>query len=168
MAYPASSIRAGSDMSAHPPAALALLLLLAACASSREPTLVVPLAPSAMNAGSPGSANLLPADGGTRIELFFTGAGPQPSQPLHVYTYLYEGRCAALPATPAYSLNDRVLVRTAPGHLASTRRGDFRLSHHVPMTVGELASGRYALALRAAPADGGDVLYCGELRGTAG
>lgn len=155
-------------MPAHPRAALATLLLLAACASPREPALVVPLAPSATNAGGLGRADLLPADDGTRLELFFSAAGPQPAMPLHVYTYLYEGRCTALPATPAYSLNDRVLVRTARGHLASTRRGDFRLSHQVPMTLGELASGRYALALRAAPADGGEVLYCGELRGTVG
>lgn len=155
-------------MRAHSHVALATLLLLAACASPREPALVVPLAPSATNAGSFGRANLLPADDGTRIELFFTAAGPQPALPLHVYTYLYEGRCTALPATPAYSLNDRVLVHTAHGQLASSRRGDFRLSHSVPMTLGELAGGRYALALRAAPADGGEVLYCGELRGAVG
>ena len=155
-------------MSAHLHAVLATLLLLAACASPREPALVVPLAPSAANAGSLARANLLPADDGTRIELFFSAAGPQPGIPLHVYTYLYEGRCTALPATPAYSLNDRVLVHTAHGQLASSRRGDFRLSHQVPMTLGELASGRYVLALRAAPADGGDVLYCGDLRVTVG
>ena len=139
-------------------------LLLAACATTQEPALVVPLQPTPANAGAMGRATLMPAAQGTRIELFFTAAGMQPTSPLHIYTYLYEGRCDALPGTPAYALNEQVLVRTPRGDLAMGRRGAFTLSHAVPLPMAELAGGRFALALRSAPQDGGDLLYCGELR----
>lgn len=145
---------------------MASLLVLAACASTQEAT-VVPLAPAPSNAGSMARATLLPEPPGTRIVLFFTAAGMQPTSPLHVYTYVYEGRCEALPPQPAYSLNDQVLVRTPRGDIARGRRGEFMLSHSVPLPLEELAGGRYALALRSSPTDGGGLLYCGELRGAA-
>jgi hypothetical protein len=154
-------------MNAHPLPTLACVLLLAACASTGTPeqsTLVVPLVPAAHNAGSLGRATLMPAPDGTRIELFFTGAGMQPTSPLHVYTYLYAGRCNELPATPAIALTERVLVQGVRGNIAAGRRGAFTLSHLVPLPLPELASGRFALALRSAPADGGELLYCGDLR----
>ena len=145
---------------------LAALLSLAACTTPQQAD-VVALAPSPTNAGSLARATLLPTAGGTRIELFFTAAGHQPTAPLHVYTYLYEGQCAALPQQPAFSLNDNVLVRSTRGELAQGRRGAFTLSHKVPLPIAELAGGRYALALHSAPADGGGLLYCGELRRAA-
>ncbi|MBC5784951.1 hypothetical protein H8N03_18535 [Ramlibacter sp. USB13] len=145
---------------------LASLCALAACATTPDPV-VVPLAPAPSNAGSFAQATLLPAPDGTRMTVFFTAAGPQPTSPLHVYTYLYEGRCEALPQQPARALNDNVLVRTANGDIAQSRRGAFMLSHAVPLPLAELADGRYALVLRSSPADGGGLLYCGELRGLA-
>lgn len=148
------------------PLLVAGLLVLAGCATTPSPEqAVVPLAPTPTNAGSLARATLLPGPEGTRIEVFFTAAGHQPTAPLHVYTYLYEGRCEALPAQPAYALNDNVLVRTPRGDFAQGRRGAFTLSHSVPLQLAEL--GRYALALRSSPADGGGLLYCGELRGVA-
>ena len=145
-------------------ATLLAALLLAACAAPPSTGVVVPLQATPTNAGAMGQATLLPGPEGTRIELFFTAAGAQATVPLHVYTYLYEGRCDALPAVPAYSLNQRVLVRTPRGDLARGRRGTFTLSHAVPLPLDELAGGRFALALRAAPQDGGELLYCGQLR----
>jgi hypothetical protein len=144
---------------------LAGALLLATCATLAEPGLVVPLAPAPSNAGAMAQATLMPAARGTRIEVFFTAAGQQPTTPLHIYTYLYEGTCASLPAVPAYELNDRVLVRTPRGDLAQTRRGAFTLSHNIALPLAELVDGRFVLALRAAPQDGHALLYCGELRG---
>jgi hypothetical protein len=147
-------------------------LVLAACActlAGAEPASVqVMLTPTPINAGYMARATLLPAPAGTRIDLFFTGAGPAPTSPLHVYTYVYEGSCAALPAQPALSLNEQVLVRTARGDIAFGRRGAFTLSHVAPLPLDQLMDGRYALALRSAPADGGAVLYCGELAAAHG
>ena len=148
--------------------AMTSALIIAACAFApawpQAASVLVPLAPAPGNSGSLGHATLSAAPEGTRIEVFFTAAGPQPTAPLHVYTYLYEGRCAALPATPAYGLNRQVLVRTSRGDLATGRRGDFTLSHLAPLPLDQLTDGRFALALRAAPADGGGLLYCGELK----
>ncbi|NML45069.1 hypothetical protein HHL11_15025 [Ramlibacter sp. G-1-2-2] len=147
--------------------AITSALVLAACASTAAwadvPPMQVPLAPAPGNGGSLGRATLFAAPEGTRIELFFTSAGLQPTAPLHVYTYLYEGRCGALPAAPAYALTQQVLVRTPQGNLAASRRGAFTLSQLAPLPLDELAGGRFALALRASPADGGGLLYCGEI-----
>ena len=143
---------------------LACVIALAACATPDAPSVVVPLLATPANAGALGRATLMPAPEGSRIEVFFTAAGAQPTVPLHVYTYLYEGRCAALPRQPAFSLNERVLVRTPRGDLATGRRGPFTLSHTVPLQLAELTGGRYALALRSAPTDGGELLYCGDLQ----
>jgi len=144
----------------------ALVLSVLACASAWPDvaTVQVPLAPAPGNGGSLARATLFAGPEGTRIDLFFTGAGIQPSAPLHVYTYVYEGRCDALPAVPAYALNEQVLVRTTRGAVAVGRRGDFTLSHRAPVPLSELVDGRFVLALRAAPADGGGLLYCGDLR----
>ena len=154
-------------MSHRPLPVLAALALLGACTTpgaDHDAAWTVPLAPGPAAYGGLARATLLPSPTGTRIEVFFTAAGPQPTIPLHVYTYLYEGRCAQLPAASAYDLNDRVLVRTANGDIAQSRRGPFTLSHHVDLPLAALAGGRYALALRAAPADGGELLYCGDLQ----
>jgi hypothetical protein len=154
-------------MSRHLVTAIASLVLLGACATpaggSREGW-TVPLAASRSAAGGVARATMLPAGDTTRVELFFSAAGPAPTIPLHVYTYLYEGSCAQLPTQPVLDLNDTVLVHTATGEVAQTRRGAFTLSHRVDLPLATVAGGRYALALHAAPADGGELLYCGDLR----
>ena len=143
---------------------VAAVVVLAGCATPHAPALVVPLAAAPGNAGAPGRATFTGNAGRTRVEVFFTAAGSQPTIPLHVYTYVYEGSCSALPQQAAYSLNDRVLVETPNGNMANTRRGAFTLSHEVEAPLSQLLDGRYALALRASPQDGGALLYCGELR----
>ena len=142
---------------------LAAAALLAGCATPPEPALVVPLAAAPGNAGAVGRATLTGDASRTRIEVFFTAAGAQPTLPLHVYTYLYEGSCGALPQQAAYSLNRRVLVETPNGNLANSRRGAFTLSHELDVPLSQLLGGRYALALRASPQDGGALLYCGDV-----
>ena len=139
------------------------LILLAGCATSPEPAMVVPLAAAPGNAGALARATLTGDAHRTRIAVFFTAAGPQPTIPLHVYTYLYEGSCGALPQQAAYSLNERVLVETQNGNMAQSRRGAFTLSHELDVPLPQLLAGRYALALRSSPQDGGALLYCGEL-----
>jgi hypothetical protein len=119
---------------------------------------VVPLKASSYNAGHVGQATLLPEGGATRIVLWFSGVPWDTTLPVHVYTYLYEGSCSALPERPAMSLNDRVRWWGVTG-----RRGP-SLGQTARMPMDELLSGRYALALRSAPADGNELIYCGDLR----
>ena len=125
---------------------------------------VIRLNATTVNAGEIGRASLVEEDGTTRISLNFSGVPVGTVLPVHVYTYVYEGACDKLPEEPAYSLNDHVLVTDSTGRLARSRRGAFTLSHSAPVAAGDLLSGRFALALRTAPADGDRLIYCGDLR----
>ena len=122
------------------------------------------LTATAYVAGEIGQATLIPENGATRIALNSSGVPRNTTQPVHVYTYLYEGRCSELTTKPAHSLNKRVLVSTPSGRTGDGVRGPFQLSHAVPLRIDELLSGRFALGLRTAPADGDHLIYCGELR----
>ena len=73
----------------------------------------------------------------------------------------------ALPAKPAYSLNDRVLASTPSGRTGYGARGPFRLSHTLAVGIDDVLSGRYALGLRTAPADGDHLIYCADLQAPA-
>ena len=116
------------------------------------------------NAGEVGQATLLPVNGNTRIVLSFSGVPPETTKPVHVYTYIYEGECDKLPKEPIHSLNDRVLVTTPAGRSGYSSRGPFSLSHSAPLPIEELLSGRFALGLRTAPADGDQLIYCSDVR----
>jgi hypothetical protein len=119
---------------------------------------VVPLQASSYNKGQVGKATLLPQGSATRIVLWFSSVPNHLTLPVHVYTYVYEGGCSALPASAAMTLNDRVLV-TSPSGIEGPK-----LVHTAPVPIDQLLTGRFSLALRSAPADGDQVLYCGELR----
>jgi len=121
---------------------------------------VIPLQATTINAGNVAQATLLPQDGNTSILLDFSGVPGGTTLPVHVYTYIYEAGCGALPAKPAFALNDRVLARKNTGSFA----GPFNLVHTTPLPMSDLLSGRFSIALRSAPADGDQVIFCGEVR----
>jgi len=83
---------------------------------------------------------------------------------VHVYTSILEGGCDPLSEQVLYTLNERVLPEAAAGGSVAAGKGPFMLSHLVAATLDELVQGGRALVLRAAPADGGEVIFCGELR----
>jgi hypothetical protein len=128
--------------------------------SAAADAVVIPLQATSINAGNVGQATLLPLNGNTSILLDFSGVPGGTTLPVHVYTYIYEAGCGALPAKAAYALNDRVLARKDTGGWA----GPFKLAHTTPLPMNELLSGRFSIALRSAPADGNQVIYCGEVR----
>ncbi|HSV57992.1 MAG TPA: hypothetical protein VLJ19_03770 [Variovorax sp.] len=156
----------------HMPQLERCAVALALCVSQGLPAeaahaaapIVFKLTATSYAAGDVGQATLIPENGSTRIVLNFSGVPRNTTLPVHVYTYLYEGRCGALSAKPAYSLNERVLVSTSSGRTGYGARGPFRLLHSVPVGIDELLNGRFALGLRTAPADGDHLIYCGELR----
>jgi hypothetical protein len=150
-------------------AALAIVqCVTSGCAGTGSPTtrsaaadaVVIPLQATTINAGNVGQATLLPLDGNTSIVLDFTGVPGGTTLPVHVYTYIYEAGCGALPTKPAYALNDRVLAMKNTGSWA----GPFKLAHTTPLSMGQLLSGRFSIALRSAPADGDRVIFCGKVR----
>jgi len=138
--------------------------LLPGGAAHAAAPVVFQLATTAYVAGDIGQATLIAQEGATRIVLDFSGVPRGSTQPVHVYTYLYEGRCGDLPAKPAYSLNDRVLASTPSGRTGYGARGPFRLSHTLAVGIDDVLSGRYALGLRTAPADGDHLIYCADLQ----
>ena len=100
-------------------AALAIVpFVISGCAGTGSPTtrsaaadaVVIPLQATRINAGNVGQATLLPLDGNTSILLDFTGVPGDTTLPVHVYTYIYEAGCGALPTKPAYALNERVIA----------------------------------------------------------
>jgi hypothetical protein len=125
---------------------------------------VVKLNATSRNAGEIGQAMLLPVNGSTQITLDFSGVPPGTTKPVHVYTYIYEGECGKLPKKPVYSLNDRVLVIPSAARSGHSSHGPFSLSHLAPLPIEELMSGRFALGLRTAPADGDQLIYCSDVR----
>ena len=149
--------------------------VMSGCAGTGSPatqsatpgTVVIPLKATRINAGNVGRATLLPLDGKTSILLDFTGVPEDTSVPVHVYTYIYEAACGALPTRPAYALNERVLASNPAGVRVYGVRGPYKLAHTTPLPMNELLSGRFSIALRSAPADGDRVIYCGELRRVA-
>ena len=54
---------------------------------------VFKLSATSYAAGEVGQATLIPESGSTRIALNFSGVPRNTTQPVHVYTYIYEGRC---------------------------------------------------------------------------
>ena len=142
--------------------------VISGCAGTNSPTtrsaaadaVVIPLQATLINAGNVGHATLLPVKGNTSILIDFTGVPGGNTLPLHVYTYIYEAGCGALPTKPAYALNERVLAMKNAG----VSLGPFKLAHTTTLSMDELLSGRFSIALRQAPQDGDRVIYCGELR----
>ncbi|MDM0047720.1 hypothetical protein [Variovorax sp. J22R115] len=129
--------------------------------SAAADAVVIPLKATPINAGKVGRVTVLPLDGNTGVLLYFTGVPWHTTMPVHVYTYIYEAACGALPPQPAYALNEKVLVSSYwVGGPAES------LAHTSPLQMNELLSGRYSIALRSAPGDGGQVIFCGELRRT--
>ena len=150
-------------------AALAIVqFVISGCAGTGSPTtrsaaagaVVIPLPATRINAGEVAQATLVPLDGNTSILLHFSGVPLGTTLPVHVYTYIYEASCGALPTKPAYALNERVLTRKHAGGLV----GPFDLAHPMPLPMNDLLSGRFSIALRSAPADGNQVIFCGGLR----
>jgi hypothetical protein len=130
-----------------------------------SPIVVVVLQATSLNAGQIGRATLVPQGGGTDLSLYFSGVPPYVSRPVHVYTFVHPGSCGDLAAQPAYSLNEVVLVSTVSGRIAIQHRGELRLAHRVPVPVADLLREPHAIVLRTAPADGDQIIFCGDLPG---
>jgi hypothetical protein len=93
-----------------------------------------------------------------------SGVPPQlTTRPVHLYTFLYEGRCDRLPAQPLHALNDRVLARPGRAAGAAPAGGPFAVSNTAPLSLDALRRARYAIVVRTSPADGKVELFCGNI-----
>ena len=142
---------------------LSLMVALAAtqgCAMSPEKgqqdsLVYIDLKPSRVNAGEIGRATLVEQGDKTGIVFFISGASSWASLPLHLYTFIYPGNCAALGTKPAYEMNQ--IVRT------DSWGGGWQLSKRVPVSLETLRGGDYSIVMRTSPADGRRDIFCGEI-----
>ncbi|MDF9773276.1 hypothetical protein [Pseudomonas baetica] len=130
---------------------------ISGCATTAEsPIFNVPLHATQHNVGHIAQATLAPMGSDTDISLFIGGVPGWTALPLHVYTYIYPGKCESLGPKPAYEMNQTVTTTRM-----SSRT--WHLSKNAPVALSELRSGDYAIVLRASPADGGFNLFCGNI-----
>lgn len=134
--------------------------------SAEAPTrdvLAINLNATAYNAGSVGRAFLSPDGKVTRVVLMLSGVPPYVGRPIRVYTYVYGGTCAHLPAQPVWSLNERVLANPVTGTPGASNKTMLRIAHTIPLPLQALRAGHYAIGLRTAPADGNWLIFCGDM-----
>ena len=116
----------------------------------------IKLKASLRNQGEIAWASFAPNGDTTAMVLNVSGVPSYFVRPVRLYTYIYRGNCAQLPASPAYELNEVV----AP----SRRSGPpFTLNKSVPLPSSQLRSGGYSVVVRSSPPDGNIDLFCGDV-----
>jgi hypothetical protein len=145
--------------------AIATAVALAGCADRMGGGLVtVPLITTSRNAGEIGRAFLIPRGVQTDVVVEVSGVSPQiATRPVHLYTFLYDGRCDKLPSKPLHALTDRVLAQSRRAAGATPIGGSFTVSNTAPMSIDALRRARYAIVVRTSPANGDIVLFCGNI-----
>ena len=150
-------------MKANPiPNGLVVALALVGCADRMQDGVIsVPLIATSRNAGETGRAFLVPRGTETGVVVEVSGVSPQiTSRPVHLYTFLYDGRCDGLPPKPAHALTDRVLAQSGRTAGAAPASGPFTVSNTVAMSLETLRRARYAIVIRTSPAEGNVELFC--------
>ncbi|MCM2331119.1 hypothetical protein SAMN05216229_10145 [Geopseudomonas sagittaria] len=120
--------------------------------------LTVPLAATIHNAGKIAQATLVAEGERTGISFIIGGVPDGTSRPVHLYTFIYPGRCDRLGPAPAWEMNQIVLA----DRLGRAQAG-WRLSKRVEVPLEQLRNGGYSLLVRNSPADGNWDLFCGEI-----
>jgi hypothetical protein len=145
--------------------ALAIAVTLAGCVERMGDAVVtVPLVAASRNAGEIGRAFLIPRGAQTDVVVEVSGVPPLvTTRPVHLYTFLYDGRCDRLPAKPLHALTDRVLARWGRTAGAAAPGGPFTISNTAPLPLEALRRARYAIVIRTSPADANLVLFCGNI-----
>ncbi|MNZ89932.1 hypothetical protein D3C78_1088760 [compost metagenome] len=111
-----------------------------------------------LNADEIGRASLVAEGKRTGVVFFISGTPSGVTLPLHLYTFIYPGSCAALGAQPVYEMNQVVLADRV-GSLAA----GWRMSKRVAVPLEQLRAGDYSIVMRTSPADGYRDIFCGEI-----
>ncbi|MEJ8846674.1 hypothetical protein [Variovorax rhizosphaerae] len=147
--------------------AMPLMACLWGCASSnteaRQDVVTVALSGTGMNAGQSGRAVLVPRDDVTQVSIQVSGLSVGVTLPVHLYTYVFAGRCGNLGAKPIYDLTRNVRVTGIGGQSAMSNRGPFNLANTAPVPIAQLKGSPHALVVRTSPADASVDVFCGNL-----
>lgn len=158
----------------HPFAEVSLAVsLLWGCAQAPAPRdappdaiLRVPLAAAPHNAARIGQATLIPQGEATRVVLHVSGVPQHTTRPVHLYGYIREGTCSTTEARRTYSLTRKVLAHPAARSGSIPAAGPLQLTTSAAVSLTTLRAQPHALEVRAAPADGGERIFCGEIAPT--
>lgn len=139
-------------------------VLGAAAVAAAADVATVTLQATPRNAGEIGRAFLMADGEGTRVQIEVSGVPPQlASRPVHLYTFIYDGRCDRRGDKPAYALLERVLAGSPRSSAIVPAGGPFTVSNTAPLPFERMRSGPYAIAVRTAPADGDVEIFCGNV-----
>jgi hypothetical protein len=117
-----------------------------------------------INAGEVGRATLVAVGDRTEVVVWVSGVPPMlSSRPVHLYTFLYPGTCAAPGATPTYSLTAQVLAQSPSSTAIAPAGGPLTVTNVVPTPLATIARGPLALRVFTAPADGNREIFCGDV-----
>ena len=148
---------------------VAMALQISACDTSNyrarsEETVTIDLIASRRNAGETGRAILFPRGDATQVRIDVSGSAVPVGAPVHLYMFIYEGRCGSLGAQPKYSLTQVVRASSAlnPGSMGSGP-GPWTLTNPAPAPLAVLRGIPHALVVRTSPADANVDLFCGNL-----
>ncbi|MCC6074578.1 hypothetical protein ACFPTX_11310 [Pseudomonas sp. GCM10022188] len=138
------------------------VLAVTGCASpgddGQRQILDVPLQATRYNAGEIARATLVGQGERTGITFFVGGVPSGTARPVHLYSFIYPGRCTQLGSQPAWEMNEIVLATRI-----GVAQAGWRLNKWVEVPLAQLRGGRYSLLVRASPIDGGRDLFCGEI-----
>jgi hypothetical protein len=128
--------------------------------STRAAVVTIPLVAGRVNTGEIGRATLAEGDGRTDVTIWVSGVPSGYTRPVHLYTYIYQGTCAALSVRPEHALLARVLAHTPN---AARSSGPFELRNTAPTRLAALQATPHAIVVKAAPADRNEDLFCGNI-----
>jgi hypothetical protein len=158
------SVRLRASLEATTAVLLPLSIGLVAPAAHAADFTTITLQATRRNAGEIGRAFLMPDGNGTRVQIEVSGVPPQvASRPIHLYTFIHDGRCDKRGEQPAYALLDCVIAGSPRSSGIAPAAGPFTVSNSAPLTFDRLRAGPYAIVVRTAPADGDVEIFCGNV-----
>ena len=118
------------------------------------------------NAGRIGRAYLVPSGDRTVVRIDASGVPDTVARPIHLYTFIFEGSCAARSEKPAIALTGTVLASSIanPAQIGAYG-GPLTITNAAPISFDALRAEPHAIVVKTSPADGDRELYCGDAGG---
>ena len=119
------------------------------------------------NAGRIGRAYLLPKGDRTAVRIEASGVPETVARPIHLYTFIYEGSCAARSEKAAFALTETVLASSLANPTGiGAFGGPLTITNAAPIAFDALRAKPYAIVVKTSPALKDQVDVWGELSGS--
>src|SRR6476661_4266894 len=116
----------------------------------------VVLTATAYNGGRIGRAYVVPDGQRTIVRIEVSGVPNSVTRPIHLYTFIYEGSCAARSEKAAFALTETVLASSVanPAGIGAFG-GVLTISNVAPISLDALRAKPHAIVVKTSSADGG-------------